>query len=314
MATGGYRVRSVENHVEWEACFNAVCQPHLMQSWSYGQAKNVAANWHVKRYVFEKGTTPVAICQVLEKRIAGLRIASRINRGPLFLEPYPSYESKENIYNLLRQKWRLLSGPLLIAPALPLSDENHTILRTAGFRKRKVSAWCSALINLAADEGTLRAKLSSTWRNRLKHSQRSGLELQSSNSKETIRWMLNMHALNMQSKSFDGPSTALVFALYEAKPADVVVLSAMLDNRPVAAMLIVRFGVTAEYYLGWFSLPEGRKANSGNFLYWHAALEMQKAGHHWLDVGGYYSNDKFGHFKQGMGGTEYKLMGEWYCL
>jgi hypothetical protein len=41
---------------------------------------------------------------------------------------------------------------------------------------------------------------------------------------------------------------------------------------------------------------------------------MRKAGFRWLDLGGYYSNDKFGHFKQGMGGTEYKLIGEWCCF
>ena len=90
-------------------------------------------------------------------------------------------------------------------------------------------------------------------------------------------------------------------------------LSALLDTTPVAGMVITKFGCAAEYYLGWFGHPDGRKANSGNFLYWHAALEMQKAGHRWLDLGGYYSSDKFGHFKQGMGGAEYKLAGEWFC-
>ena len=310
-----YHVRPARDQSEWETCFTAVPQPHLMQAWAYGQAKHAAANWQVSRYVFERAGAPVAICQVLEKRLAGLRVVSRINRGPLFLEREPSHEVREQVYQALRREWRLFSGgPLLIAPALTLSDENQAILHQAGFNKRTPPAWCSALINLGMDEPTMLARLSSTWRNRLRQSQRAGLVLRSSNSSEAVGWMMRMHAQNMQAKQFKGPSTALVTALHQAKPEDVIVLSAILEGEPVGAMLIARFGVSAEYYIGWFPAPAGRKVNSGNFLYWHAALEMKKAGHRWLDLGGYYSSDKFGHFKQGMNGTEYKLIGEWYCM
>ncbi len=314
-ATHPYKARELTDRSAWDACFDRVPQPHLMQAWSYGDAKCLAAGWHIRRYVFERGSSPVAICQVLEKRILGLRVASRINRGPLFLEPEPSHAVRENIYRLLRRKWPpLLGGPLLIAPALPMTDENAAILRSAGFRRRAVNPWCSALIDLRQDEQCLHAALSSTWRNRLRQSQRAGLELASSDSDASVQWMLDKHAHNMASKEFVGPTRALVLALYRSRPAGIVVLTALLHGKPVSAMLIAKFGSAAEYYLGWFGTPEGRKANSGNFLYWHTALEMRKAGLHWLDLGGYYSNENFGRFKQGMGGKEYKLIGEWCCF
>lgn len=309
-----YQLHAVVDPAAWERRLVEICQPHLMQSWAYGQAKQRAANWHVRRFAIEKAGALVAICQVLEKRFAGLRIAARINRGPLFVDPHPSVELRENVYYLLRRSWRFATGgPLLIAPALLLSDENRSILLQTGFRQRQASPWCSARIDLAADEGTLRARLSSTWRNRLRQSLRSGLRLRLSTAIEDVQWMLQMHEQNMQMKNFVGPRGALILALYQACPADFIVLTAILDATPVAGMIITRFGCTAEHYIGWFGHPSGRKANSGNFLYWHAALEMQKAGHRWLDLGGYYSTDKFGHFKQGMGGTEYKLAGEWFC-
>lgn len=314
-ATSEYKVREMTDRADWDVCFDAVPQPHLMQAWAYGDAKRNAAGWHVRRYVFERGSSPVAICQVLEKRVLGLRVASRVNRGPLFLEPDPSKAARENVYRLLRQKWRhLVSGPLLIAPALPPTEENAAILQDAGFRRRKVAPWCSALIDLQHDERRLHAGLSSTWRNRLRQSQKAGLELRACGSDTSVQWMLDMHARNMAEKNFSGPTRALVLALYRSRPAGIVVLTAMLADKPVGAMLIAKFGMAAEYYLGWFGAPEGRKVNSGNFLYWHAALEMRKAGLRWLDLGGYYSNDKFGHFKQGMGGAEYKLIGEWCCF
>ncbi len=315
IAASGYQIRPVAGQLEWDACFSSIHRPHLMQSWAYGQAKKNVASWCTQRYVFEKAGRPVAICQVLEKRLAGLRVVARINRGPLFLEEQPCFEAKENVFRLLRKKWRFpTGGPLLIAPALPLSEENDSLLSAAGFRKRKPAPWCSSLIDLGMDEATLRARLTSTWRNRLKQSQRAGLVLNASNSTEAVNWLLAKHQENMQVKHFKGPKTSLVNALYEARPSDITILSATLDERVVGGMLIARFGVTAEYYIGWFGAPEGRKANCGNFLYWSAAMEMQKAGFRWLDLGGYYSNDTFGHFKQGMGGTEYKLIGEWCSL
>lgn len=317
MSTAGsnYKVRELTDRFAWDTCFDRVPQPHLMQAWDYGDAKRVAAGWHIRRYVFEQRSTPVAICQVLEKRVLGLRVASRINRGPLFLEPDPSQAARENVYRLLRRKWLpILGGPLLIAPALLLTEENAAILRAAGFRRRKVNPWCSALIDLQNDEKMLLATLSSTWRNRLRQSQRAGLVLDASGSDASVNWMLEMHAQNMASKDFVGPKRALVQALHRSRPAGIVVLTALLGGKPVSAMLIAKFGAAAEYYLGWFGTPEGRKANSGNFLYWHTAMEMRKAGFRWLDLGGYYSNDKFGHFKKGMGGAEYKLIGEWCCF
>ncbi len=311
-----YQLRPVTGFAEWDACFSAVPHPHLMQAWSYGQAKGNAANWHVGRFIFEKSGTPVAICQVLEKRVAGLRAMARINRGPLFLEAQPDFQTKANVYDLLRRRWRLTSGgPLLIAPALSPSAENETLLKQAGFWRWDASPWCSALIDLGEDEATLRSRLSVKWRNQLKKSLQSGLSLHSSTAPGDVRWMLEMHALNMELKTFSGPSPELIHSLYEARPAHFTVLSAMLDGQPVAGLIIVRFGTVAEAYIGWFGSAQARKVNSGNFLYWHAFLEMKQAGCRWFDVGGYFLADGkgFGHFKQNMGGTEYRLNGEWFC-
>lgn len=307
----GYHIRPVPDEQQWEECFNAIEQPHLMQSHPYGEAKKLAQHWHVDRYLFDRSGTPVAICQVLEKRLAGLRIAARINRGPLFLDGSPSQEAKENVLRLVRDQWRMFrGGPLLIAPALEMSDENKSILARLGFKDRKKYCHCSSLIDLRPDEGEMRKRLASNWRNHLKLSEKSGLRLRSSNSPESVEWMLDRHAYNMRSKNFQGPSQALLRALYQARPADFLVLQAVFDDEPVAGIILARCGRKAEYYIGWFG-PAGRKFNCGNFLCWNAALKMKEAGCTWLDLGGYTSNDKFGHFKRGMRGMEYKLIGEW---
>jgi lipid II:glycine glycyltransferase (peptidoglycan interpeptide bridge formation enzyme) len=310
----GYRIRPVRDVQEWEECFNAIERPHLMQSHAYGEAKKHAQQWHINRYVFERFGTPLAICQVLEKRLAGLRIASRINRGPLFLEESPPCNVKEHVMRLVRDHWKVFrGGPLLIAPALDMSEENRSVLLQLGFRDRKKYCHWSSLIDLRPAESEMRKRLASNWRNHLKLSERSGLELRTSNSAESVEWMLERHAENMETKNFHGPDKALLQALYQERPADFLVLQAVFEGEPLAGMILARCGQKAEYYIGWFG-SAGRKYNCGNFLCWNAALEMKKAGCKWLDLGGYGSNDKFGHFKQGMRGMEYKLIGEWVCF
>lgn len=306
-------MRTVRDVREWDEYFNQIQQPHLTQAHVYGEAKRHAAYWHVDRYVFERFDAPVAICQVMEKRLAGMRIVSRINRGPLFLDASPSPEVKASVFRLLRNRWRIVQGgPLLIAPALEMSEENRNILVELGFKEWKTHYHCSSLIDLGLEESEIKKRLAPTWRNRLNSSCRSGLEFRSSSAAESIEWMLDRHAENMRFRNFQGPRTAFVKALYKARPADIAVLQAVLNNEPVAGMLFIRYGQKAEYYIGWFG-ELGRKFNSGNFLYWNAAVEMKKAGCRWLDLGGYSSAEKYGRFKKGMRGTEYKLIGEWLC-
>jgi hypothetical protein len=307
----GYRIRPVHGVQEWEECFNAIGRPHLMQTHAYGEAKKHAQRWHIDRYVFERCGTPVAICQVLQKRMAGLCVAARINRGPLFLEESPPSKVKENVLRLVREQWKMFrGGPLLIAPALEMSQEHRSMLEQLGFSDRKKYCHCSSLIDLRADETEMRKRLASNWRNHLKVSERSGLQLHASSAPACVEWMLERHAENMRWKQFQGPERALLRELYRARPDDLVVLQAMHDDQPLAGIVLARCGRKAEYYIGWFGAA-GRKYHCGNFLCWNAALAMKKAGFEWLDLGGYSSNDKFGHFKQGMRGTEYKLIGEW---
>jgi hypothetical protein len=311
-----YRIRPMRDIQEWNEYFAKVRQPHLMQSYAYGEAKKLAQNWHIGRYVFERLDMPVAICQVLEKRLGGLQVGARINRGPLFLNAAPTYETKANVLRLVRDRWRMFrGGPLLIAPALEYSEENRDILRQLGYRDLKRYCHCSALIDLLPEESEMKKQLAQAWRNRLQSCYNRGLELRVSNSRESVEWMLAKHEENMRRKNFRGPSKALVAALYEAGPRDFLVLQAFQGGEPIAGLAVTIYGHKAECYVAWIG-ESGRRFNCGNFLFWNAAMETKKIGCQWLDLGGYYSNclsSKFVQFKCGMRGTEYRLIGDWLC-
>ncbi len=307
------QVRPALDESEWAAVLARVAHPHLTQAWMYGEAKR-AGGWHPRRLVLESAGRPLALCQVLEKRVLGVPVLHRVNRGPLFVEDAVSPQTVRAVMRALRETWRgLRRGVLLIAPALEASEESRRTMIEAGFRFRSDESWQSAFLDLRRGEAALRRSLSSAWRNHLKVSERSGLVLRVSGSAESVEWMLARHAQNMRAKGFAGPAVAFVRAMAAARPGDRLVFQALHAGEPVAGCLVLAFGGRAEYYLAWYS-DAARRLSAGNFLVWNAAIEMARRGCAAFDLGGYSTREKYGRFKEGMRGVEYRLAGEWIAL
>ena len=103
------RLRLVTDAAEWDALFSRVEHPHMTQAWAYGEAKHAAGGWRARRVpldaggwrarrlVFERDGEPAAICQLLDKSVAGIRCASRLNRGPLFMDADPDEDVVRNV-------------------------------------------------------------------------------------------------------------------------------------------------------------------------------------------------------------------------
>lgn len=307
------QIRAVEGRDEWERLFARLPAPAIVQAWGYGEAK-AAGGWQVERLVFEQAGQPVAICQVLVKRLLGLPVAARINRGPQFLALRPQEAEVRAVYAALRKRWRFgRRGVLVLAPGLTESDEHRQWLREAGFIARGTAGWCSAVLDLTQDAATLRKRLASTWRTQLNGAERGGLEFEISDKPCAFDWMLARHQENMRDKGFAGTSPDFLRALRERAPEDVFVCRALHDGQPLAGMIVFRFARSAEYFVGWFG-PEARQKKAGNFLMWNALLSMQVRGCERFDLGGYSSSDGYGRFKQGLRGSEYRLLEEWIAF
>jgi hypothetical protein len=316
-------VSVVTEAAEWEALFSRVEQPHMTQSWAYGEARQTlcmadtgrridAGGWHVRRLVFERGGEPVAICQLFDKTLGSVWCASRLNRGPLFLGTNPEAQAIRDVYCALRAHYGHLRRVLVLEPALPAAPENSEMLADLGFRSRCTPGACSDRVDLRPDEEQIRKNLTSAWRNRLRAAERSGLQIGVSQSTDDLEWMIARHVENMKEKAFSWPPPALIRALYRAAPDDLVIFQARLAEAAVGGLVAYQFGHVAEYYIAWMG-REGRKVNVGNFLYWQAALEMRRRGCQWLDLGG-KREGATEPFKRGMRGVEYRLLNEWLVL
>jgi Acetyltransferase (GNAT) domain len=320
------RVDELTDVAQWEALFARVEHPHMMQAWAYGEAKVAsggwktrrvvfdAGGWRPRRLVFERDGDPVAIAQLLDKPLAGISCASRLNRGPLFLDAAPDPAVVGDVFRLLRRHGPCQRrGVLLLAPALLASEANHRLLADLGYHDTRRAGRSAIRLDLGQDEEQLRRSLASPWRNRLRAAERAGLVLHVSHDPADVEWMIEHHVLNMRDKGFSGPSPALLRALHRAAPDDVFVFQARLDGEPLGGTFAFRFGHVTENFVGWFG-PEGRKVNVGNFLYYHTALELKRLDCRWFDIGGGEHKEKFGRFKQGMRGQEYELLNEWLAL
>lgn len=307
-------VRPVTSRSEWSSLFLTLPAPAITQAWAYGEAKRLAGGWQVERLAFECGGVPVAICQVLVKRVLGLAVAARINRGPQFLADAPDETTVRSVYAALRRRWRFgLRGVLVLAPGLAESDAHRRWLQAAGFIPRGTAGWCSAVLDLREDAAVLRQRMAATWRTQLNGAERGGLRFEISHDEGDFAWMLDRHAENMREKGFAGTPVSFLQALHETAPADCFVCRVSHDGAPLAGMLVFRFGRSAEYFVGWFG-PEARRRKAGNFLMWNAALAMQARGCVRFDLGGYSSSEGYGRFKQGLRGSEYRLLSEWLAF
>ena len=202
-----YSVQTVTDEAEWNAWFSAVGTPHMVQTWAYGEAKARAADWRNRRVASDAGGwrprrlvirrrgQPVAICQLLDKRLAGVTLASRLNRGPLFLGDDPHAEVVRGVYAALRKLSRRRLRPLVLAPALPNSPEAARVLAELGYRPRQAEGWCSDRVDLRPDEPQMRQNLHYKWRRGLRRAEEAGVEVRvcevsvpGSGVRRTLKW------------------------------------------------------------------------------------------------------------------------------
>lgn len=304
---------SVIEREQWEHLFAQLPAPHFTQVWCYAEGKR-AQGWSAERLLFQDESGPLAICQVLIKRALGLPLLARINRGPLFLQVAPSDEQKVGVFTALRRRWRFgRRGLLLIAPALPLGEASSAILRGCGFMQRRAGGWGSSLIDLQPALENIRASFSSKWRNPLNSAIRAGVEVRMRRDREAFTWMLERHVGNMAAKGFVGPKPGFVRAMVAANPDIFWVLQAYSGNEPVSGLMGACLGGHAENFLGWTN-DEGRRTGAHNLLLWNAVVEMKSAGCRALDLGGFTTSGKYGAYKRGMKGREYRLAGEWLAI
>lgn len=302
---------------KWNEFLKNVGQSNLLQSWSYGEAKTKTEGWHVKRLVFNRSEVPLAIVQVLEKRISGLIKVRRINRGPLFF-PETSASDKMEVFGELIRFGNVFQGKILsIAPELTLTGANLVALISNRIHNFNPRSWMSVWIDLRPEMGQIRSNLSGKWRNRLVTSEKNDLEIEIGSGPDLVQWMVKRYEENMHLKDFEGIRLPVLEELYKNSMPDspLIIYRTRFNGEYIGGICIACHGTAATYLIGWTG-PEGRHLKVNYVLLWAAIENLRNNGIIWLDLGGVDDDATPGitEFKFGMGGRVYELVGEGWKL
>ena len=305
---------------EWYKIVSDFEELSLMQTWEYAEAKAKVSPWKVTRAIFLQENKIVAATQGLMRTIPFLnRGLVWINRAPLWRKLKEDGNSIQlaGMLQELRRYWvEEKKMYLRIAPPILDDEESGLILTKAGFAFCNPSLkWTSARIDLTKTEEELRKGLKQKWRNCLNKAERLGLSFEFGVSPWLMEELVDEYRKMFQSKNLKSTvSPEFIKTLQNLLPDEkkMWVFTGIYNSERLGSILIAPYGDTCEYLVGAVN-EIGKKYNTGQFLLWHAICEMKKLGYKWFDVGG---ADPEGtppgilHFKEGMGGKPYKLVGE----
>ena len=147
-----YSIKEI-NFQEWEEYWKNCKHTNMLQSWQYGDAKQMVGNWKPYRFVLiNKNGENISLAQVLVKKLPFLVSIARVNRGPLIIGDILKQVDRElmvinSIAQLIVESknrgWRMLQ----IAPEIKNTKVVISKLKYLGLRKLSRPPWSSGLLS-----------------------------------------------------------------------------------------------------------------------------------------------------------------------
>ena len=310
---------------EWEEKWKNCQHVNLLQSWQYGDAKQIAENWKAYRFIMlNKHGDSIALTQVLLKKIPIFGIVARINRGPLIHKQLEKQKQETITLNAIdalitecrKKGWRMLQ----IAPELNGTKVVINRLKNLGLRQLSKPAWASGLLSLNKSEDELLMGLNGKWRNCLRKGWRSDISIKNIDiNTQNLQKVLDRFKNFKQERKFKGISESLLRALAlqncDSWEFNIFIAKENYSDeavKPIGTLVSVRYGDTTIYLMVTTNF-KGRMLNSNYSLLWTAILSAKNKGCEWFDIGGLNKTTPPGiaHFKKGLNAESYILTGEW---
>jgi len=289
----------------------------LLQMWEYAEAKSVDGPWSVHRLMVKSGSVVVGLCQCRVRRIpllgAGL---VWVNRGPLWrTQEVGDSRNLLEILQALRRYW-VDERNMYLRVAPPISGaERESVLSSPGFSPaRPLGEWVSARLDLSLPLDALRANLDRKWRNCLRRAEQSGLRCQDGTDGTSLSQVLEEYsALRRRKELGSSADSGMLLRLQERLRSEDKLRAFVASDHgvPLGGIVIARYGLSCEYLVCAVS-DKGKALNAGNLLLWSAVSRMKDLGVRWFDLGGMHPERTpagIFHFKRGLGGQSYALMG-----
>jgi peptidoglycan pentaglycine glycine transferase (the first glycine) len=336
------RAVEISDAQTWDRALLALPNPHILQSWAWGEFK-ARHGWQASRLLFEEGGQPVAAASVLQRRLPRLPLSILyVPKGPAL--DWADAELAESILaeleSMTRRRRALfvkLDPDVYYPQDAPIfSPRPDCAPRVAGVLESR--GWLSSaeqiqfrntlLLDLTSSEDELLAGMKQKTRYNVRLAERRGVAVQQvsgADSATRIGQSLDLfYHLYAETARRDGFVIRPLDYYHDAwgtflREGLACLLLASYDGETVAGLLLFTFGPTAWYMYG-ASSDRHRKHMPNYLLQWEAIRWAKTAGCTLYDLWGApddldESDPMWGvvRFKFGLGGHLACGLGAWDC-
>lgn len=298
------------NQERWKSVLAQTDVTNIPQDWEYGIAKENVEKWKVKRgIIVDKDGKDVGVIQILIKKMLGISVAWRVNRGPVFIEEYNTTDNHINVLRMVKK----MAGirPMLAAPFVNFSPVALEKMVANGWKCKDMFGFPSATVDLTISEEELRRQLKSAWRTDLKRAEKEVCIHENNFDLEKIE---SDYKEFQKDKNFSGIPMNILQYLFANMPNKMKVLTAHNEGGEMVAYAIFYIHEnTSTFFIAW-NTQEGNVKKAPTLLLFSAMLALKKDGVIKFDLGGIEDihTEGVARFKRGANGRDYRLIGEYW--
>lgn len=303
---------------EWDDRFGHVPQSNFLQSYEYAQAVCPLQHQKARRGIILIDGREAGLVQITE---AGFLFnafhAVMLDRGPLWFEGFGGAAQIKMFFDVFNRQFPARFGRRRrILPEIEDGSAARGLLVQTGMaRHEDIAGYQTVWLDLDQPAENLRAALRGNWSGALKKAESEGLDIEWDFEGRYSAWLLKAYGLDKEKRGYPGadPKVLQNIISFSLPKGGTIIGRAMLEDRCIAAILLLKHGRSATYQVGW-SNDEGRNKSAHNLLLWQALDILKQKGVRDLDLGGINDDTAKGvkFFKEGLGGRTVRYVGHYH--
>lgn len=273
-------LREVTDADFWDTAVTSLPLHHVLQSWAWGEFK-ARWGWRPRRFLWERGNTPVAAAQMLLRPIplTPFRMAY-VPKGPV-LDPADQPLVEQVLADLEQLATRQRCVFVKIDPDVPADHPVFvTSLRRRGWRfsPEQVQFRNTATLDLTLDEETLLANMHQKTRYNIRLAARKGVTVRAGDE-GALSLFYAMYQETAERNGFLIRPAAYYLDVWRdfLRRGMAHLLLAWYAGEPIAGLLLFRYGKKVWYFYG-ASTNKCRHTMPNHLLQWEAIRWAKRQG------------------------------------
>lgn len=327
------RLTIIHDHAAWNAALRQFPQAHILQSWEWGEFKRTTTGWQPRRLAFWQGDALVALASVGLRRVGWWNVLY-VPKGPMLNYADPALVTAvlaelERFARQQRAIWLKIDPDVILATGVP-GDPDDTpdatgqavqrLLQQRGWHssREQVQFRNTLRLDLTPSETDLLAAMSQNTRRKVRTGEKKGVTIRTG-TLDDLPTLYDLYAITGSRDAFlIRPRDYYLYEWRYLMQAGLAhALIAEVEQRPIAHVILFRFGQTCWYFYGasaneerermpnyalqWAAIQWAKAQGCTTYDFWGAPTTFSEADSLW----GVYE------FKRGFRGTVTRTLGAW---